>query len=402
MNIKTVVIVNDFNYIQGGASKIAIDTAKLLKDIGIKVYFFSAVNNKKDNINGIEYVSSNQKEALLEKNKLKGMINGIYNIKAKKKLGNLLKKLDNKTTIIHIHGWTKALSSSVFKIANKMNFKIALTIHDYFIGCPNGGYFNYTKNTICNLRSMSLKCIKCNCDSRNYFVKLYRIVRQKVQNNIVKKINGYAIYVSAFSKEKLQNSNIGNWYSEIINNPAGYNKEKLKDIRKNTAYVHIARISKEKGTELFCKSITNVGKEGIVVGEGPERKELEEKYKNIKFVGWKNKDEIKEILLNSRALIFTSLLYETMGLTAIEALSLGIPVIVGDNSATASYISNGVNGFKYNIGNLADLSEKINFLDNDELLMRMSNNAYTEYWKNPFSEEIYKDKILKIYNKMLE
>ena len=31
--IKNVVIVNDFNYVQGGASKVAIDTAKILKGL---------------------------------------------------------------------------------------------------------------------------------------------------------------------------------------------------------------------------------------------------------------------------------------------------------------------------------------------------------------------------------
>ena len=30
--LKNVVIINDFNYVQGGASKIAIETAKILKD----------------------------------------------------------------------------------------------------------------------------------------------------------------------------------------------------------------------------------------------------------------------------------------------------------------------------------------------------------------------------------
>ena len=38
--IKNVVIVNDFNYVQGGASKVAIDTAKILKEQGIKFSFF--------------------------------------------------------------------------------------------------------------------------------------------------------------------------------------------------------------------------------------------------------------------------------------------------------------------------------------------------------------------------
>ena len=42
--VENVVIVNDFNYTQGGASKVAIDTARLLSESGLKVYFFSAVN----------------------------------------------------------------------------------------------------------------------------------------------------------------------------------------------------------------------------------------------------------------------------------------------------------------------------------------------------------------------
>ena len=38
--LKNVVIINDFNYVQGGASKIAIETARILKNEGLNVYFF--------------------------------------------------------------------------------------------------------------------------------------------------------------------------------------------------------------------------------------------------------------------------------------------------------------------------------------------------------------------------
>ena len=40
MEVKTVIVVNDFNYIQGGASKVAIDTANVLKKEGMRVIFF--------------------------------------------------------------------------------------------------------------------------------------------------------------------------------------------------------------------------------------------------------------------------------------------------------------------------------------------------------------------------
>ena len=67
MKVKTVIIVNDFNYVQGGASKVAIDTARILKRRGAKCNLFSAVNKNEENIDGIKYISTNQNEALKEK-----------------------------------------------------------------------------------------------------------------------------------------------------------------------------------------------------------------------------------------------------------------------------------------------------------------------------------------------
>ena len=49
----------------------AIEAAKE----GMRVIFFSAVNKDCENIEGIEYVTTNQNEALKEKNKIKGAIN---------------------------------------------------------------------------------------------------------------------------------------------------------------------------------------------------------------------------------------------------------------------------------------------------------------------------------------
>ena len=246
-NIENVVIVNDFNYVQGGASKVAIDTAIALKQEGIKVYFFSAVNKIESNIEGVEYISTGQNESLKEKNRIKGFFNGIYNLKAKKEFKKLLKRLDKNTTVIHIHGWTKALSSSVFDIAFKMKFKVVLTLHDYFTACPNGGYFNYKQNEICHLKPLSWKCIKCNCDSRNYGFKLYRIVRQFVQNKIVKLNDRLenAITISEFSEKILKPTLGKNTKITRIYNPIDIdeNAEKV-DPSKNEYYLYVGRISK--------------------------------------------------------------------------------------------------------------------------------------------------------------
>ena len=386
-NIENVVIVNDFNYVQGGASKVAIDTAIALKQEGIKVYFFSAVNKIESNIEGVEYISTGQNESLKEKNRIKGFFNGIYNLKAKKEFKKLLKRLDKNTTVIHIHGWTKALSSSVFDIAFKMKFKVVLTLHDYFTACPNGGYFNYKQNEICHLKPLSWKCIKCNCDSRNYGFKLYRIVRQFVQNKIVKLNDRLenAITISEFSEKILKPTLGKNTKITRIYNPIDIdeNAEKV-DPSKNEYYLYVGRISKEKGVDLFCQAITDLKLKGIAVGDGDEKEKLEKKYSNVEFTGWKNKDEVKQYMKGARALIFPSRWYETAGLTVLEAQNLGIPCLVNKNCAASEFNINSNNFKDYN-----DLKEKLknDVYSNEKIYNRYTIDDYFLKLKKVYEEE---------------
>lgn len=364
--IKNVIVINDFDYIQGGASKVAIQTANMLADNKYNVIFFSAVTSNNNDLNNkVHKVCTYQKEAMKDNNKIRGFFNGIYNFKAKRKLKQLLLTLDKEQTIIHVHGWTKALSSSVFDIAFKMKFKVVLTMHDYFTACPNGGYFNYKKNEICHLNPLSSKCIKCNCDSRNYVFKLYRIIRQFVQNKVVKLNDRLTdvISISEFSEKILKKTLNPRIKIHRVYNPIDLDKNPEKvDFKKNKYYLYVGRISKEKGVDIFCDAITKTKQKGIVVGDGDQKKILEEKYSNIEFVGWKNSDEVKQYMKNAKALIFPSRWYETMGLTVLEAQNIGIPTIVASNTAATDFVSD---SFVFENGNSDSLMHVINNLHND-------------------------------------
>ena len=387
MNIKNVIIVNDFNYIQGGASKVAIDTANILKN-KYNIIFFSAVHDDSNNLENIKSVSTNQTEALKDKNKLRGAINGIYNIKAKREFKKLLKEYSNQDTIIHVHGWTKALSCSIFDIAFKMKFKVVVTLHDYFTACPNGGYFNYKKNEICKYKPLSRNCIICNCDSRNYLFKIYRVIRQFVQNKIVK-LNDkleYAIGISDLNIMILKQSLNKKVIIKKINNPIEYeNRKKPVNWKNNDYYLYVGRISKEKGVETFCKVLTELGKKGIAVGDGSEKARLEQNYKNIEFVGWKNKDQVKEYMSKAHCLIFPSLWYEGAPLVPLEAMSMGVPCIISNDCAAREYCRK--NTYK----NYEELKEKI---IKDDL-------SFDDSICKEFTYQKYQDNLIDFYNKII-
>lgn len=353
-----VVIINDFDYIQGGASKVAIDTANLLVQKGLNVYFFSAVHGDDDSLDRrVVSICTNQYECLKDKNKIRGFFNGLYNFSAKKMLKKLLKSLDKKNTIVHVHGWTKGLSCSIFDVLFQLNFKFVLTLHDYFTACPNGGYFNYKKNQICHFHPLSFKCIRCNCDSRNYLFKLYRLLRQFLQNKVVcvnSKLEN-VIAISEFSVKILKKTLPSSTKIYRINNPIDVEIPILKpNLDDNKYYLYVGRVSKEKGVDIFCRAITDLNLVGIVVGDGDQKQVLQEKYPNIDFVGWKNHDDVKKYMFGAKALIFPSRWYETAGLTILEALFLGIPCFASDCSAGRDYISSS-NWFS----DVEDLKQKI-------------------------------------------
>ena len=399
----TIVIVNDFDYVQGGASKVALDTAKILHENGYKVIFFSGSHQDNEYTNiGFKNISLNISECLKDKNKIRGSLRGIYNLKARKEFKRLLSNLDPNKTIIHIHGWTKTLSSSIFNVAFKMRFKVVLTLHDYFSACPNGGFFNYKKNKICTLKPLSYKCICTNCDSRNYFFKFYRILRQFVQNRIVKlneKIK-VVIYVSEFSYKILNKYFSEKTSSFIIYSPLNDLKKQTNTNSKSKKYVlFVGRVSKEKGIIPFCRAVSELNYPAIVIGDGPLLTDLKKDFPNIKFLGWKNSKEIINYYQYAHVFVFPSLLYETAGLTVLEAAQCNLYSLVSDNSASKEFVKKYSIGDLFQSGNLNDLKDKLQNLFSKK---KKSITKSIKKINEELNENKYLSNLLNVYQLVLE
>lgn len=112
-----------------------------------------------------------------------------------------------------------------------------------------------------------------------------------------------------------------------------------------------SRLAKEKNLgfalKVFKKLLKQVPKAGLViVGDGPERARLEKMAKNmgvsasIKFEGWQ---ENLATYYQTADVFLTTSLYEGFGLTIIEAIASGLPV-VSSNVGIASQALTSVNG----------------------------------------------------------
>jgi hypothetical protein len=110
-----IVIVNDSAHINGGAAKIALSSAVGLAIKGYRVIYFCAVEPIDHELrnHGVEVVCTGQPEILKDPNWIRASIQGFWNFKAARVLERLLKKLPVQKTIIDLHSWTKAISSSI-------------------------------------------------------------------------------------------------------------------------------------------------------------------------------------------------------------------------------------------------------------------------------------------------
>lgn len=67
---------------------------------------------------------------------------------------------------------------------------------------------------------------------------------------------------------------------------------------------------------------------------------------------------------------------ETFGLTALEAMAAGLPIIVPTVGGIAEMVEDDVNGYKIDVSQLTEISQSVeSILTDKDLYMRLSKNA---------------------------
>lgn len=400
-----VVILSDFGYVNGGSTAVALASAEGLARRSHFVTLLSAVGTPALPIQAerVRVVSTNQQEILKEPSRLRAILQGTWNVTAARTLRPLLHELDPARTIVHVHSWTQALSSSVIRTALDARFRVVCTLHDYFAVCPNGTFFDHQKNQICHLRPMSASCIACHCDKRSYVHKLWRVARQAVQSHsggMPTRIRDF-IAVSEFSQSIMAPYLPPSARIHRVPNPIQVAPGPPTPVARNSAFVMVGSISEGKGAHLFAKAARALGCEALFVGDGSSVPDVLTLYPGSRITGWVSRERVTEYLRTARVLVFPSLWYETEGLSVIEAAALGVPAIVSDQSAARLSIVDEVTGMCFAGGDEQDLIKKMRAMMDDTMVCRMGQAAHARYWKDSRTLDRHVSDLESVYRQML-
>ena len=111
--------------------------------------------------------------------------------------------------------------------------------------------------------------------------------------------------------------------------------------RKRPRLLYVGRVAVEKNIEAFLKIDLDADK--VVVGDGPQRAELEQRYPDVYWLGYKKGAALVEQYAQANAFVFPSLT-DTFGLVMLEANSCGTPVAGYPVTGPVDVVQEGVNG----------------------------------------------------------
>ncbi|MDE2577882.1 MAG: glycosyltransferase [Hyphomicrobiales bacterium] len=402
----TIVIVVDHASVTGGQAKVAFDSAVGLKAAGHRPIVFAAAGpvDPKYAQSDIEIVCLDQADLLGASSKAAGALQGVWNARAAQALGVLLKGLPKASTIVHVHGWAKAVSPSIAVPIRESGLPAVYTFHEFFLYCPNGGFYNYQKNEVCHLRAMSADCLTTNCDSVSYARKVWRSARLGFAHGPM----GFPRVFSDFIRiSKVQAGVLAPYLPKdarlhLVSNPIEAEDLGPKEDAASGDIAFVARISPEKGPFLFAEAARIAGVQAVFVGDGPAAAQLKARYPEARILGWQPADAARAALRKARALVFPSLWYEGQPLTVLEAKAAGTPVIVSDVCAGRESIENGKQGLWFKSNDAQDLARALMRMKDDDTVRAMSREAYADYWRDPPTLDRHVQRILTIYRGMIE
>lgn len=404
MPLPTVVICVDHAFVSGGQSKVAIESALGLRAAGARVIFFAACGPADPRLQaaGIETRCLDQYDILGNPSRLAAARQGVWNAEAARALAEVLAPLP-RGTIVHVHGWAKALSPSIAQPIRASGLPAAYTMHEYFLHCPNGGFYNYQENAVCRLAPMSAACWATNCDSRNYPFKLWRNARMLVAQRVAHLADAFSdiLLISQLQEEALAPYLPRAAAIHRVANPVEAEPLGRKENPASGDFLFVGRLSAEKGAFLFAEAAERAGVAPVIVGDGHIAGELRARFPQLRMLGWKAPQEVRTAMRNARALVFPSLWYEGQPLTVLEAKAMGTPVIVSDACAGREAVEDGVTGLWFESGDAASLADAMTRLKDDALVARLSAQAYDAYWRAPATLDRHIEETLKVYDRML-
>lgn len=401
-----VLLVNNNHKMVGGTERYYLSLAKLLRDHGHKVAFFST--HSKNNLKSKWSKYFVDPIYLGPGNFIQKVMKVPYSFDSKRKIAKLLN--DFRPDIVHINNIYYQISPSILGEIKKRKIPIVQTVHDYQLISPIPALFY--NGRVCEITKKNKYYLALsNRNSGSYIATAISVVSQYIQHffRFYEKSVDVFITPSKFMKNKLHE--YGFKAKKIIHLPnfiyAPKEKFRHSPNKKEKYILYFGRLDEPKGVLFLLKVIERIPSFNFkIIGnftnnesESNITKYLKEHHlKNILIEPYKK--DLKKDIVNSYFVIVPSLWYENQPYSILESMALGKTVLASKIGGISELVNNGNNAFLFNPGDINDCIKKINYLISNPSIVKNAGKKAQQQAHYFDSEKYYKE-LINIYTELL-
>jgi len=401
----TILMVNKFHYLRGGAERYYFDLMALLERHGHRVIPFSTRDPRnrpaEDAADFAPGTDFERPAGALES--LKRAVQVVYSPAARQAFARALAR--HRPDIVHLHNFAHHLSPSILDEIGHARVPAVQTLHDFKLLCPTylmlchgeicercaGGNVAHAVIHRCNRGSLAMSAVNAveslvaarrhSYDHVRRFLCPSRFLRDKLAQH-------------GFAGERLV-------HLPLFLDPAQFAPA---DGGGDGGYaIFVGRLSPEKGIATLLAAAARLpGVPLVMVGEGQLEQAIAAECASrglgqVRRMGRLEGEALLDLWRGARFTVVPSQCYENFPLVVVEAFALGQPVIASDLGGLAELVDSGRTGILVPPGDAAALAEAMDQLYHHPARARaMGEEAKAEVAAH-FTPAIHLERLLEVY-----
>ena len=398
----TILNISQNYYIRGGSDRYFFTMAELLQKHGHKVIPFTAASPKDETT---EWKAYFPRGADFENPGPIDLARFVYSRNAATSIQRLLNNAN--VDIAHFHVYHGKLTASILGSLKKAGIPLIQTLHDYKLTCPIATHLS--NEVICEACEGKhfLRAIPKRCNRRSLARTVLSVSESYVSRFLgcVDKFDHF-ISVSNFLRKKMIQYDIPEEKISTVHNFADVSNF-TPNFSEGEYILYFGRVDRSKGIFTLVEAAAPLTHVPLyIAGEGeamPEVKRIIEQKgcDHIHLLGFKQGNELRELILNSTCTVLPSEWYENCPMSILESFAYGKPVIGADIGGIPELINQEVDGFLVPSGDVEQLRERLQWMSENKTQAIEMGKTAREKMENEFNADIHYEKIMNVYQKFL-
>lgn len=356
--------LNNYLYLRGGAERVMLAEAALMRQAGHTVSFFAC--------RGPQDVGSAHREfyppsvAVADLHGLarwRHALRVVYNPQTGRAFRQFLGAA--RPRLLHAHNIYGGLTAAVLDAARAAGLPVVMTVHDYKLVCPS--YLALDHGRVCEAcaNGRFYQCLLRRCHKSSlvasalYTAEAYLTAWGK-KYDVVRRL----ICPSRFARQALLKNGYAPERVIYLPNPVAAT-EITPSVGRGAGALFVGRLSPEKGIRTLLRAIEGLELPLRLVGDGPLRGELEALAERrglrnrVTFCGHQDGEALAREYRNAAFLVAPSEWYENAPMSVLEAFAHGKPVIAAEIGGLPELVEPGRTGWLFPPGDAEALRDRM-------------------------------------------